>query len=547
VRLLVSVGVLVGGYLLTVKMIPALVVRTGRLLGFRMELNPVTRKRLARFRRIRRGYWAFVTISTFYVISLFLELLVNDKALIIYYNGKVAFPAVAQWLSTVLPFVEIPSYVKNSDFGLVGEEPVDFRLYRRYCLNPELLRFELKKRKAELEKQRESLKERGEAPSKPKPVPKPPPFAEPEPSPPPPGASPRERKAYEAAHAEWERRRDAYEEARLDAILAYDEYQDALRRWQDYQLDLKVLKDLEAEVRKLTEAYAGFKEGKAWVLLPLYPYGPEDPLLDLPGKPPYSPSWWPYLKAFLTGRPLPRDPEARAAQKILPPWSHPLGTTDNGLDVVPQVLYGFRIAVTFAVLVALLGYAVGVVVGGIMGYYGGWTDILVQRFIEIYGSIPFLYTIMILASITQPGFFLLAGMLVILRSWLGITYYVRGEFYREKAKDYVQAAIGTGVSDRKIMVKHILPNALVPVVTYAPFDVVSYMLVLVSLDYLGFGLPPQTPSWGYLLEQGRRYVTSYQHLILVPTIALAGTLFCVVVVGEAIREAFDPKVYSRLR
>ena len=154
---------------------------------------------------------------------------------------------------------------------------------------------------------------------------------------------------------------------------------------------------------------------------------------------------------------------------------------------------------------------------------------------------------MILASITQPGFFLLAGMLVILRSWLGITYYVRGEFYREKAKDYVQAAIGTGVSDRKIMVKHILPNALVPVVTYAPFDVVSYMLVLVSLDYLGFGLPPQTPSWGYLLEQGRRYVTSYQHLILVPTIALAGTLFCVVVVGEAIREAFDPKVYSRLR
>ena len=161
--------------------------------------------------------------------------------------------------------------------------------------------------------------------------------------------------------------------------------------------------------------------------------------------------------------------------------------------------------------------------------------------------IPFLYAIMILASIVQPSLLALAVMLVVLRSWIGITYYVRGEFYREKAKDYVQSAIGTGVSDWSVMVSHILPNSLVPVVTFAPFGIVSYMLVLVSLDYLGFGLPPGTPSWGYLLSQGRNYVTSYPHLIVIPSAALAATLFCVVVVGEAVREAFDPKVFSRLR
>ncbi|MCK5106937.1 MAG: ABC transporter permease subunit, partial [Elusimicrobiales bacterium] len=183
----------------------------------------------------------------------------------------------------------------------------------------------------------------------------------------------------------------------------------------------------------------------------------------------------------------------------------------------------------------------------IMGYFGGWVDIVLQRFIEIWGSIPFLFTIMIIASIISPGFLLLAILLVCLRSWIGITYYIRGEFYREKAKDYVQAAIAMGATEWSVMMKHILPNSLVPLVTFAPFGIVSYIGLLVSLDYLGFGLPVGTPSWGTLLDQGMKYIKYYPHLIIVPSIAFAITLFTVVMIGEAVREAFDPKVFSRLR
>ena len=160
---------------------------------------------------------------------------------------------------------------------------------------------------------------------------------------------------------------------------------------------------------------------------------------------------------------------------------------------------------------------------------------------------PFLLTIMIIASIIQPTFLLLAFLLVCLRSWLGITYYIRGEFYREKGKDYVQAAIGSGVSDWRIMLQHILPNSLVPIVSYAPFALVGYISLLVSLDYLGFGLPVGTPSWGALLKQGLERVKFDPHLVIIPVSALCMTLFSVVMIGEAVREAFDPKVFSRLR
>ena len=182
-----------------------------------------------------------------------------------------------------------------------------------------------------------------------------------------------------------------------------------------------------------------------------------------------------------------------------------------------------------------------------MGYYGGWTDILLQRFIEIWGSIPFLFMIMIIASIVTPSFWMLVVLLVILRSWMAITYQIRGEFYREKARDYVQAAIGSGVSDMTVMLRHILPNSMVPVISRAPFSFVTYISSLVSLDFLGFGLPPADPSWGRLLNEGFQFVLTSPHLALLPVLAMATTLFLVVLIGEAVREAFDPKVFSRLR
>ena len=180
-----------------------------------------------------------------------------------------------------------------------------------------------------------------------------------------------------------------------------------------------------------------------------------------------------------------------------------------------RLAYGFNVSLTFALIVLVVSYVVGVLVGALLGYFGGKLDILGQRVIEIWSSLPFLYTIIIVSSIVvpiyipgrnlvlQPSFWLLIAILAVF-DWMGITYYVRGEFYREKAKDYVGAAIAMGVSEPAIMFRHILPNALTPVVSFAPFAIVANISALVALDFLGFGLPAPTPSWGELIGQGMR-------------------------------------------
>lgn len=533
------------GYLLTTRAIPWCAVKLGRLFGFSMTLNQITRKRIQRFKRIRRGYYAFLVLCTLFVLSQFLELLVSDKALFIYHNGRLAMPAFSEWLDRI-PFLNISSYCRNADFGLPGDEPVHYRTYAQYCEDPDRIKGLIDNHKALLAQQVALLNRLGEPPPEPAPVPKPM-FSTARPGKPPPDSTEEAVKAHEEKQREWKAAKQAYVKEHIHEYMAYEAYQTQLTLRADHQREQNVLATLTEELTLLNVSYQNFKAGSSWIIMPLYPHGPTDYLLDLPGNPPYGPSWWPHLKAMFSGEPLPEDPEERAKAKILPAWTLPLGSTDNGLDVVPQLLYGFRNSMIFALIVAAIGYSIGIIVGGIMGYYGGWVDIIMQRFIEIWGSIPFLFTIMIIASIVQPSLILLAVIMVLLRSWLGITYYIRGEFYREKSKDYVQSAIGTGVSDWRIITGHIIPNALVPVVTFAPFGIVGYILSLVSLDYLGFGLPPGTPSWGYLLQQGSEYLESYPHLILVPSLALAGTLFCVVIIGESVREAFDPKVFSRLR
>jgi microcin C transport system permease protein len=181
----------------------------------------------------------------------------------------------------------------------------------------------------------------------------------------------------------------------------------------------------------------------------------------------------------------------------------------------------------------------------LLGYYGGLFDILVQRFVELWSAVPFLYMIMIIVSLVKPSFALLV-LLMVMWGWMGLTYYVRGEFYREKTKDYVQAAISMGSSDRRVIFKHILPNSLTPIISFGPFAVVGYIGSLVTLDFLGFGLPPEEPSWGNMVKVGMANITDWW-LVLAPLSALFITLLLVVFIGEGIREAFDPKVYSRLR
>ena len=223
-----------------------------------------------------------------------------------------------------------------------------------------------------------------------------------------------------------------------------------------------------------------------------------------------------------------------------------LGTDNQGRDVFARLLYGFNITITFALCITIFAYSIGIIVGGTLGYFGGRTDLYGLRLIEIFSAMPFLFLMMILSQILKPNIFILAMMYVFLVGWLGISWYVRGEFYREKSKDYVSAAVSIGQSTWKIMFKHILPNALTPIITFAPFAIISYIFSLVALDFLGFGLQPPTPSWGELLNQGRTNL-QYWHLILIPLTSIASTLFLITFVGEAIREAFDPKVYSRLR
>ncbi len=283
----------------------------------------------------------------------------------------------------------------------------------------------------------------------------------------------------------------------------------------------------EPDYRALRTRLAAAGRGD-WVLMPPYPYGPNEALLDLPGAPPHPPS-----------------------------AKHPFGTDDRGRDVLVRLAYGFHTSLTFAILVTIAGYLLGVGVGAALGYLGGRVDILGQRALEIWSSLPFLYTIMILSSVVvpiylpgrnqlaQPSFWLLV-MILAAFDWMGITYYVRGEFYREKAKDYVGAAIATGVSEISIMFTHILPNALTPVVSFAPFTIVANIGSLVALDFLGFGLPAPTPSWGELIGQGMENLTKWW-LVFYPLGALFVTLLLVVFIGEAVREAFDPKEYSRLR
>ena len=225
---------------------------------------------------------------------------------------------------------------------------------------------------------------------------------------------------------------------------------------------------------------------------------------------------------------------------------HLLGTDNTGRDIFARVVDGFKVSITFAIICTLLSYTIGIVIGGTLGYYGKKVDLFGVRIMEIFSAMPFLFIVMILSGFMQPNLFLLAGILVFLYGWIGISYYIRGEFYREKAKDYVSAAVAMGASNRRIMFKHILPNALTPIITYAPFAIIGYIFTLNMLDLLGYGLQPPAASWGEILKQAMENLDNW-HMLIFPIIAMAITLFMITFIGEAIREAFDPKVYSRLR
>jgi len=344
-----------------------------------MKFNPLTIKQFARFRSIKRGYYSFILMGAAILLSLCAELLVNNRALVVHYEGRYFFPTYTR----IIP---------GAVFGL------------------------------------------------------------------------------------------------------------------DYAY--------ETNYRELQQVFK--KEGRGnWVLLPPVPYNAFENDLKEDSYPPFPPSW---------------------EQK------HYLGTDTVGRDLVARLVYGFRIAIIFSLLLLAANYIIGVSVGSAMGYWGGLFDLIFQRIIEIWSNVPFLYVIIIVSSIVAPNFMTLI-LIMAFFGWIGITWTIRTVTYKERAREYVLAARTLGAGSLRIIFRHIIPNTIAIIVTFVPFSVSGGIVALTSLDYLGFGLPPPTPSWGELLSQGWANLDAWW-IVSSVIASMTLTLIAVTFIGEAIREAFDPKMHT---
>ncbi|WED28360.1 ABC transporter permease subunit [Vibrio sp. DW001] len=344
-----------------------------------LKMDPLTQRKFRRFKEIKRGYWSFLVLSTLLVLSIFAEMLVNSKALVVSYQGTYHFPV----LSDVIP---------GTEYGL------------------------------------------------------------------------------------------------------------------DYLS--------EANYRELKQKFVEEDQGD-FVVLPIIP-------------------WNPYEQDYSGDYP-PTAPDVKS--------KHYLGTDIIGRDILARLVYGFRIAMGFALITMVISYVIGTAVGCAMGFWGGKFDLIFQRVIEVWSMVPFLYVIMILVSIIQPTFTLFV-FINVLFGWMGITWYMRTMTYKESAREYVLAARALGASTARILFKHILPNTMVMIVTLAPFTIAGNITALTALDYLGLGLMPPTPSWGELLQQGKSNLDSPWIVMSVVT-SIVLVLVMVTFIGEAVRAAFDPKKFTR--
>jgi microcin C transport system permease protein len=344
-----------------------------------MKINPLTLKKIRRFRSIKRGYYSLLLFIFLIIISLFAEVLINKRALVVYYNGDIFLPTYG-------------AMIPGKTFG------------------------------------------------------------------------------------------------------------------QNY--------DYETNYRELSLEFKNQKNGN-WVLLPIIPYDSYENDLRDDEYPPFPPS---------------------IENK------HYLGTDNVGRDITARLLYGFRTAIFFSLILLVVTYSIGVSIGSAMGFWGGKFDLFFQRIIEIWSNIPFLYVIIIVSSIIVPNFTILIFIMAFF-GWMGITWIMRTITYKEKAREYVLAAETLGASNFRIIFKHIIPNTISIIVTFAPFAISGGIVALTSLDYLGFGLPPPIPSWGELLQQGWSNMDAWWIAGSV-TIAMVVTLMTVTFIGEAVREAFDPKMHT---
>jgi microcin C transport system permease protein len=274
-------------------------------------------------------------------------------------------------------------------------------------------------------------------------------------------------------------------------------------------------------------------EENGWAVWPPIRYSYNTRRLDPPVPAPSPPTW------SLTDEQCKREAEARGGTGCRDIEWNWLGTDDNSRDVIARVIYGFRISVLFGLTLAGISSVVGILAGAVQGYYGGWVDLLFQRFIEVWTAIPSLYLLIIISAIITPSFFVLLGILLLF-SWVSLVGVVRAEFLRARNFEYVRAARALGLSNATIMFKHLLPNAMVATLTFMPFIINGSITTLTSLDFLGFGLPPGSPSLGELLAQGKSNLQA-PWLGLTGFFVIALMLSLLIFIGEAVRDAFDPR------
>ncbi len=446
-----------------------------------IKLDPITRRRFARFRKIKRGYYALLILLAAMVLSIFAPFLAESRALMVSYQGKWYFPTFS--------YVSMAAFQQTPPPGwqAVDLETDYFRLQREWRL---------------------------------------------------------ERTLYERARAQ-----TGSDAAALDAkypnrgnyvvmpVIPWDPYQSDF--WYNEILnDVGVL--LKADDRigaanlarrdHLDELADAIESGAIDDML-------KDPTRSASGT----------LSGLAQGGTMPslKDLTKTAPNPPDSHRAHYLGTDTQGRDVASRLLYGFRISIFFSLFLVIAGQVIGTFIGSLQGYFGGVFDIISQRAIEIIVSIPFLYVVIILAALIVPNFWMLLTIMALFQ-WIGITFYMRTEMYREKTKEYCLAAKSYGASHMRIIFRHLLPNCLTPLVTFTPFLVVGAIFSLTALDYLGYGLPAPTPSWGEMIDQALDAQNRTKlWLTFAPFTAITVTLLVVTFIGESVREAFDPKQYAK--
>ena len=449
-----------------------------------IHLDPITRKRLQRFRRIKRGYYSFLILAAGMILSVFAPYLAESRALFVWHEGRPYFPTFEFYPMSTFAQEPPPAW------GMGDLETEYLRLKREWDLERFLYEREL-----------------GEV-----------------------GADAGAAQALDLRYPN----RGSYV---IMPLIPWDPFQS------DFSSN-EILNEIDVLLERgdrIGAEHLARRDGLEELGNAIYS-GEIEALLSSPEL-----SSTGDVRGLVATGAMP----SLAGLGVVPPnppeWDrrHYLGTDSQGRDVASRLLYGFRISIFFALFLVLFGQAIGTVVGSIQGYVGGRFDILSQRAIEVLTTIPFLYVVIIMAALFQPTFWMLLGIMALFQ-WISITFFMRTEMYREKTREYCLAARSYGASHLRIIFRHLLPNCLTPLVTFTPFAIVGAIFALTGLDYLGYGLPAPTPSWGELIDQALQVENRDKlWLTFAPFGALTITLVLVVFIGESVREAFDPKQYAR--